>query len=179
MTTRNYLSRAETQFIFQAVGDVLLEINNFISAQEYTADCPDFGCSRNCDSTPYISDAKVKFSSKNAINDEDLNLCDTDVSININNSMNIGAYDRTRCNTKSLSETSDTDFVKTELKSQNSYVKTNKSFKVESFFSLGKFSRAIKPSTDIVILSLIYIDRFIKSACEEDLNGLSRFNISR
>ena len=173
MTTEHCFSRGESQFIFKAVGDVLLEIQNYISSYEPLSDSLDSEGPELGPKTLSRHEKCIRFASNKTQSAEDIlpsQENESDASIN---HLCRGDINRSRSNINAQSEYNGGKLGQTGPRSPKPLAKGRQSFKIESFFTFGRHNQILIPSSEILILSLIYIDRFIKN------KGLEKFDIAR
>lgn len=178
MTTNYVLSRGESQFVFKAVGDVLLEIQKYVSNE---AQVKNQFNSFDQELEPWSnwSDKNIRFVCNNHITTEGIiTRANKTARPNIK-CISKGDLDRTRSKAKALSDPYDSSFGLSRFKSDNLLARNRHPLKIESFFTFGRQNQIYTPSPYIIISSLIYIDRFIKSQRAMRSSQLSDFDIQR
>jgi hypothetical protein len=174
MTIKYKFSRGESQFIFKAVGDVLLEIQTYISSSKQLNDSLDSVGPEPGSNTLSSKEKCIRFASNKLLSAEDIFPSEKEMSQSSINTFNQRDLDRTRLKTKTLSEINvGRRGYYNDVKSPKAFAKNKLPFKIESFFTFGRHNQIFSPSAEILVLSLIYIDRFINN------KGLDKFNIPR
>lgn len=171
MATKLCFSHGESQFIFKAVGEILLEIQTYISGCEQPMDISDCVCPKLGAPTLSGREKQIRFTSNKAMSAEDVMNWQSEMAEPKINYINQWDCELSHSKAQALSDR-DRGIVDNVVKSPKS-LKNRLPFKIESFFRFGRLNQIFYPSAEVLILSLIYIDRFI------NMKGIENFNITR
>jgi len=209
-TFDNCFSAQESKYMVKAVGEILLEIQKYIStvAQSNSGNSSPrrFRCVTNVS-----SEKRNKFLNNRTLSEDENNACINGINEPTGQTYHRRVLDKVNSKTKKpvdcqkgsldwnelenldLSELNKTALEKPAALPQNSLrsrVRVNKPSH-GNFYNAGRFQPGISlfvtsfykhypiVSASSFVLSLIYIDRFIKSQCAGDLSKLSNFSTLR
>lgn len=180
MNTHYSVSRGERKFVNKAVSSVLAEIQEYISNTHRMVleklDCSMLGTQAKSLSS---KEKWIRFTSNKNLSTETIISSISDNVLASNLSQGEGDLDRSYSYSKQSSASSVKKACSGAIKSTKSYTNVRLPFKIESFFSFGRQGANFTPSIEVILLSLIYIDRFIRAQWVNDLGAGQYFDISR